>query len=313
MNCLQVSVVNFAAAWGNLEHNLNRMLETIRAAARQGSRLVLFPEMALTGYGYIQQEGEPMQHCLAQPVPGPAANTVAKLARDLGAYVVFGMPRRQGQAVYSSIIFCGPQGPPQYYDKLHLTREEALWATPGGALPPVIETHFGPVMALPGHEVLYFPEMVRYAKAKGVRLLLNSAALHEAGMEDAYNTLLRRHVGLNTLPIATAGLTGRDPAHRYLGGSHILLPAEPIEQARVAAGLPPGRPGARAEALHTAVVDMEAACNMPHYPYFEHNPRVGTPDWRPALYLRMTEEVLALPAWAHCREVPITTGKEQET
>ena len=38
------------AKWGDKETNLNRMLGYIEAAAAEGSNLIVFPEMGLTGY-----------------------------------------------------------------------------------------------------------------------------------------------------------------------------------------------------------------------------------------------------------------------
>ncbi len=46
---LQVSCVQMH--WAKpMEHNLERTLHHIRLAAAEGSRVVLFPEMSLTGY-----------------------------------------------------------------------------------------------------------------------------------------------------------------------------------------------------------------------------------------------------------------------
>ena len=47
---MKISTVAFHAIWGKKELNLQRMLDYIELAAGEGSNLVVFPEMALTGY-----------------------------------------------------------------------------------------------------------------------------------------------------------------------------------------------------------------------------------------------------------------------
>ena len=47
---MKVSTVAFNAKWGDKEANLNRMAGYIEAAAAEGSNLIVFPEMGLTGY-----------------------------------------------------------------------------------------------------------------------------------------------------------------------------------------------------------------------------------------------------------------------
>ena len=46
---IKVSTVAFNAKWGDKDTNLSRMLGYMEAAAAEGSNLVVFPEMALTG------------------------------------------------------------------------------------------------------------------------------------------------------------------------------------------------------------------------------------------------------------------------
>jgi predicted amidohydrolase len=47
---LNISVVNFYSIWGDPEQNLKRMVGYVKSAARTGAQIVVFPEMALTGY-----------------------------------------------------------------------------------------------------------------------------------------------------------------------------------------------------------------------------------------------------------------------
>ncbi|UWP59387.1 carbon-nitrogen hydrolase family protein [Ruminococcus gauvreauii] len=286
---MTLAVVNFRSIAGDSRRNLSRIIEYTETAVTQGAKLIIFPELALTGYssdGGLQSE-------LAETLPGRSVSEVAELTRKLGVYVVFGMPVRRDNVIYNSLVICGPCGIEAVYDKLHLTAGDAGWAAQGESLPPVIETPYGKVMAATGYDLLYFPEVVRYAKARGVKLLISASALEDKGMGAAWQKILGRHVGLNTLHIATANLTGKVKTRTLPGGSHILSPAEPIEQTYIAAGYTLDDPAAQIPGVHLAAIDLTADTLMPHYPYFEHNYKVGTPDWRPDVYKRMTEEILA--------------------
>ena len=90
---ITISTVSFHAEWGDKERNINRITGYMEAAAKKGSDLIVFPEMALTSY-----DDEPdvpvdqkMQHKLAETVPGPTSNVICELAKKLGLYVILGM------------------------------------------------------------------------------------------------------------------------------------------------------------------------------------------------------------------------------
>lgn len=299
-SCINVSVVNFQAVWGEKAGNLSRILGYLEAAARQGSRVVLFPEMALTGYdaepGIAGEDS--MQARLAETVPGAATNAVAALTKRLHIYAVFGMPTREGDKVYNSAVVCGPEGIVGTYHKLHLGGDEPAWAARGARLPLIFDTPYGRMMTAMAQDTYYFHEILRYGRAKGVRLYLNAAASYEEPMRAAYQKIMERHVGLNTLHLATANLTGEGRQLSFFGGSHILSPGEPIELPKLVAGYAFTAERARQPGLYTAALDLEASVIMPHYPYFEHNYKVGTPDWRPDVYRDMFDEVLRDPKWA---------------
>ena len=49
-NNLKIAVVNFQPVWGDKDANLKKMISDSQTAADNGAKLILFPEMALTGY-----------------------------------------------------------------------------------------------------------------------------------------------------------------------------------------------------------------------------------------------------------------------
>ena len=65
-------------------HNLSRILENLDAAARNGARVVVFPECALSGYCFNSREES---YPVAETVPGPSTERLAEAARRLDCYV----------------------------------------------------------------------------------------------------------------------------------------------------------------------------------------------------------------------------------
>ena len=46
----ELGVVNFKSTWGNKEANVNSMLSYVEQAHEKGVKILLFPEMCVTGY-----------------------------------------------------------------------------------------------------------------------------------------------------------------------------------------------------------------------------------------------------------------------
>lgn len=291
-SCMTVAAVNFHPIAGDVQRNLKRIMEYTEAAVSRGAQTVLFPELALTGHG--GKKNDEMQKCLAETIPGTSSCAVADLSSRLGIHVVFGMPVRKADKIYNSLVICGPQGILDIYDKLHLTAADSGWAAEGERLPPLFDTSCGKMMAVTGFDLIYYPEVCRYGKAKGAKMLIGASALEDNGMGEAWQKILERNVGLNTLPVALSSLAGEYGGRHFAGGTQILMPAEPIEQIYVSAGYPFDHPSGFKPGLYMTVIDMTADILMPHYPYFEHNYKVGTPDWRPDVYEKMTADILAL-------------------
>lgn len=78
--------------------------------------MLVFPETALTGYDVEAPEvarEERMHRRLAEPVPGPSTEAIARLAKKYGMYVIFGMAERNAEdpeKVYNAAAVIGPEG-----------------------------------------------------------------------------------------------------------------------------------------------------------------------------------------------------------
>ena len=149
--------------------NLAGILARIDTAAASGAQLIVFPELALTGYKFKHiEEAFPF----AETIPGPAVEAVADQSRARGVYVVFGMLERDGQELYNASVLVGPEGYLGKYRKAHTGfRSESKLFSRGDTGFPVFQTAIGRI----GLGICYddnFPEATRILTAvKGADII----------------------------------------------------------------------------------------------------------------------------------------------
>ncbi|SER44540.1 carbon-nitrogen hydrolase family protein [Parafannyhessea umbonata] len=288
---ITISTVAFHAEWGDKERNLNRILGYMEAAAKKGSDLLLLPEMALTSYDDEPDVpvAEKMQHKLAETVPGPTSEIVAAKAKELGLYVVFGMPIRDDEksdVVYNGLAVFSPEGLVGSYHKIHLPAPEPNWATRGDK-PFILDTPWGPVGIAICYDTYCFPELMDYYVAKGCRLYLNPTAVCHAHGEHLMDDTIHAQVIREGIFIASANLAGLDKDNWFWDGSSVLGPGKGTWDYHYYAGGPFVAPGSDEEAMYTATIDLSLATRF----LYKHNPSVGGTDWRPDLYKKWFEEI----------------------
>ena len=114
----KIAGVQIDVRLGDKGHNLAVIRARLREAARQGARLAIFPECALTGYCFESaDEARP----LAETIPGPATEALAADCRELGVWAVVGMLERDAAtgALYNTCALVGPRTTAGYR-KIHL-------------------------------------------------------------------------------------------------------------------------------------------------------------------------------------------------
>lgn len=98
--------------------NLARMTRRLAEAAGRGAKLVVFPECALTGYGF---ESRDALRRAAEPVPGPSVERLARECERLGVWAVFGLIEgAPGGKLFNTAALVGPSGFVASYRKVHL-------------------------------------------------------------------------------------------------------------------------------------------------------------------------------------------------
>jgi len=101
----------------NKERNLIKCLEWIQRAAREGARLIVFPECALTGYMFSSL-AEALPVC--ESIPGPSTNKIIDVCRKLHVYIVIGLLEIDNDECYNAAALLGPEGLIGKHRKLHL-------------------------------------------------------------------------------------------------------------------------------------------------------------------------------------------------
>lgn len=113
----RIAGVQLDVQWGNVQQNLNHMLQAMRETAAATADLVVFPECALTGYCFeSREEALPF----AQTQTGPAVQAFSELCREQDQYAAFGFLEIAGDKLFNSCALVGPHGLVGVYRKVHL-------------------------------------------------------------------------------------------------------------------------------------------------------------------------------------------------
>ena len=205
---------------GSIAANLARISEAARSAAAFGARLLVTPEMGVTGYAIWDD----IPH-LAQGRDGPIIQSIAEISRTYNIAIAAGFPERDGETIYNAVVFSQPDGTCTFYRKCHLFGPLERGAfTPASALSPVIE-YAGIKLAMLICYDVEFPEMVRSLALAGAELLLVPTALPR-GTPAAHvaQMMLPARAFENHVFIIYADLCGIENGTPYQGASVIAGP-----------------------------------------------------------------------------------------
>ena len=154
---------------GAKAENLADMQARSRAAAAEGADLIVFPELALSGYKYKTVREARRD---AEPVPGPSTAAMAATAAETGSYIVFGMLESDGQDLYDAVVLVGPEGYVGKYSKITMGHaSESLLFTRGPSAPPVFDTALGKIGIASCYDGA-FPENARLLGLQGAEILV---------------------------------------------------------------------------------------------------------------------------------------------
>ncbi len=119
MNTWRIAGVQMDCRLGDNPANWMEIRTRLREAAALEARLVLFPECALSGYGFARKE-DAWPH--AETIPGPTTQHLSEECRKLGVWAALGMLEEEEASgrLFNSCALVGPAGQTFSYRKLHL-------------------------------------------------------------------------------------------------------------------------------------------------------------------------------------------------
>jgi N-carbamoylputrescine amidase len=211
-----VAAVQMACSW-DLEANVAKAEQLVRAAAARGAQIILLPELFETPYFCIEQDVRHLN--LARPVSeNRAVRHFSGVARELGVVLPISFFERAGPAFFNSIAILDADGTALgVYRKSHIPNgpgyQEKNYFSPGDTGFKVWQTRFGRI----GVGICWdqwFPETARaMALADAEMLLFPTAIGTEPPPALAVNS--REHWQRTQQGHAAANLTPLVAANRY--------------------------------------------------------------------------------------------------
>jgi len=216
--------------------NLARALARSEEAARAGARVICLPELFRSRY--FPQAEDAARFDLAEPVPGPTTEAIAKLAAAREVTVVASVFERRAEGLYhnTAVVIDADGAIRGRYRKMHIPDDplyyEKFYFTPGDLGFAAFPTRHARVGALVCWDQ-WFPEAARLTALAGAQVLFYPTAIGwqldegpevEAAQLDAWETVQRGHAIANGVFVAGVNRVGREGDIRFWGRSFVADP-----------------------------------------------------------------------------------------
>jgi predicted amidohydrolase len=219
----KVAVAQMNPKLGQNAVNLARILTLFHEAVGQGARLVVFPECAISGYGFATLKAG---YAAAETIPGPTTDALVATCRETGAYTVVGLLERHDDErtnVYNSAALIGPEGVVGVYRKAHLPLLGVdRFTTPGDSAFRVWDTAIGRV----GIAICYdlrFPEAARVLALAGADIIALPTNWPD-GSQNAPQFVTRTRALENRVFLLACNRCGEESGFWFFGHSQITDP-----------------------------------------------------------------------------------------
>jgi predicted amidohydrolase len=176
---LIVAAANIDSQPGETNRNLEKILHSANLAESRQAKLVLFPELSLTGFlpnHPLTDHAAWLRNALslarqtAERIDGPAVKTLSMIAQQIGIYIAAGLLEDAGNVLYNTCVLVGPPGTVGVWRKLHVPMFEMPFYNGGPGL-DVVHTPFGRIGANICFDAL-IPESTRLLAVQNVELVL---------------------------------------------------------------------------------------------------------------------------------------------
>jgi omega-amidase len=218
---VKVAAAQIACTLGDLSVNLRMMRDFAERARAAGAELVVFPEMADTGYAMqiIREQAKPWSE--------GAVPELQKISRALSMTIISGVSEREGELIYNSQVVIDSTGAiVAKYRKTHLFApapvEEDKYCVPGHEL---VSAALRPLKV--GLTICYdlrFPEIYRaLAVDHGTNVFIISSAWPFPRVEHLRVLATARAIE-NQSYVVLANRVGRDDGAPFCGTSAVIDP-----------------------------------------------------------------------------------------
>jgi N-carbamoylputrescine amidase len=218
------------------DRNLKKAISRIGDAARRGATVVCLQELFRSQY-FCQTEDAAL-FALAEPVPGPSTETLAKVARQKRVTIVASLFERRAAGVYhnTAVIIDRDGSIVGKYRKMHIPDDplyyEKFYFTPGDLGFMTHRTSAGACGVLVCWDQ-WFPEAARLTALSGAQMLFYPTAIgwlpdEQAEMNQAqhqaWETIQRAHAIANGVFVVVVNRVGREGKLTFWGQSFVADP-----------------------------------------------------------------------------------------
>jgi N-carbamoylputrescine amidase len=204
----------------NAKENLDHAIDKIREAASRGAQIISLHELFLSEYFCRTEDANLFD--LAQPIPGPATEALAKIAKENRVALVVSLFERRAAGIYHNTcaVLDADGSLLGKYRKMHIPDDplyyEKFYFTPGDLGFVTFKTRYARigvqicwdqwypegsrVVALQGAQVIFYPTSIGWHPAE--------KAQYGAAQVDAWRTIQRGHAIANGVYVATANRVG---------------------------------------------------------------------------------------------------------
>ncbi|MBN1349154.1 acyltransferase [candidate division KSB1 bacterium] len=215
---MRAAFLQFDVAFGEKSKNLDTV-EKILSKQHRDFDLLVLPE--LFNSGYLFSSHEELAQLAEAAEDGMTSRRLREWAQTFRAFIVAGIPERDGECIYNSAILVGQDGVAGCYRKIHLFDTEKYWFTPGNRPFAVFDIDFARIGIMICFDWIS-PESARSLALLGAEIICHPAnlvlpycqrAMVTRSIENSVFTITANRIG--TEHRAGRGLT-------FTGASQIL-------------------------------------------------------------------------------------------
>ncbi len=214
MERMRLSMVCMHSVVGMIDDNLERMIEHIEQLSSEGSDLICFPELSLTGYSSRSSTR------YAMSLDDPVVQRLIDTAKDDDVTICFGLVEEGAyitQVITEKGRICGT------YRKTHLGERERNEFLAGSSF-PVIRTSKADIGIQTCWES-HFPQITAEYARKGADIILmpHASGLSGERRKDSWNRILPARAYDNTVFVASCNMVGDNGEGTIFGGGACIL------------------------------------------------------------------------------------------